>query len=97
MKQYITEDSPEALKARIAKALEQAVNGQCDGSHHKAWAIDQMVGALLGCEDVIYESHSGLQLNGRCPSVEYVMFVEDFEQEDPETGEKWGEWDYGIE
>ena len=35
---------------RIKKALEFADWGQADGAHHKAWAIDQMVRALLGDE-----------------------------------------------
>lgn len=35
--------------SRVAKALELARKyGQIDGGHHKAWAIDQMVRALLG-------------------------------------------------
>lgn len=35
---------------RIAWALECARRyGQTDGAHHKAWVIDQMVRALLGC------------------------------------------------
>ena len=34
---------------RISKALEIAFQySQIDGEHHKAWAIDQMVRALLG-------------------------------------------------
>lgn len=36
-------------KERIELALEIAASyGQIDGSHHKAWVIDQMVRALTG-------------------------------------------------
>ena len=39
----------EELKKRIDKALEIAFEfGQIDGSHHKAWVIDQIVRELLG-------------------------------------------------
>lgn len=41
---------PQALEARIAKALEFASEyGTIDGAHHKMWVIDQMVRALTGC------------------------------------------------
>ena len=36
-------------KERIAKALEVVEFGALDGSHHKMWAIDQMVRVLTGC------------------------------------------------
>lgn len=36
---------------KIKDALEIAVrSGQCNGAHHKAWAIDQMVRVLTGCQ-----------------------------------------------
>lgn len=36
------------MNSRIEKALEVAESySQIDGSHHKAWVIDQMVRALL--------------------------------------------------
>lgn len=39
----------EILKQRIDKALKIAFEySQIDGSHHKAWVIDQMVRELLG-------------------------------------------------
>jgi len=38
------------LKQRVELALEYALRfGGADGSHHKAWVIDQMVRALTGC------------------------------------------------
>ena len=40
------------MKERIDKALELAWQyGQIDGSHHRVWAIDQMVRALIGNEE----------------------------------------------
>lgn len=53
---YVTENDPEILRQRIEKALSWARDGQIDGGHHKAWSIDQMVRALLGCEEVTYEA-----------------------------------------
>ena len=46
----------------IDEALEIAVNyGGIDGSHHKAWVIDQMVRALLGddYEEFVVEARKG--------------------------------------
>lgn len=97
---YITENNPETLRKRIEKALTLAYNGQCDGAHHKAWSIDQMVRALLGCELVTYDA---MMLNGQgyirqeqAPNEAYLKFVEEFEQPDLETGEKIYEWEQGI-
>lgn len=40
-----------AFKKRIENALEfLSLWGQVEGDHHKAWAIDQVVRALCGCE-----------------------------------------------
>lgn len=37
------------LESRVQKALEVAAEySQFDGSHHKSWAIDQMVRVLTG-------------------------------------------------
>lgn len=33
---------------RIEAALDIALDGQIDGSHHKTWVIDQIVRALTG-------------------------------------------------
>ncbi len=42
----------EEKEERIQKALKIAWSyGQIDGSHHKAWVIDQMVRALCGSEE----------------------------------------------
>jgi len=39
------------LEQTIAEALELALTcGQVDGSHHKAWVIDQMVRILTGSD-----------------------------------------------
>ena len=41
---------------RIAAALVIAMRyGQTDGSHHKAWVIDQMVRSLLGTSETYME------------------------------------------
>jgi hypothetical protein len=41
---------PAKMRKAITKALQIARDsGQVDGSHHKAWVIDQMVRALTGC------------------------------------------------
>ena len=40
------------MEERIGLALSLAYRyGQIDGSHHKAWVIDQMVKALCGSEE----------------------------------------------
>lgn len=40
------------MEERIKRALEIAWSyGQIDGSHHKAWVIDQMVRVLCGTEE----------------------------------------------
>ena len=45
----------EELRGRVKRALETAWHaGQMDGSHHKAWVIDQMVHHLL---DVGYDAY----------------------------------------
>ncbi len=98
---YVTENDPEDLRKRIEKALSFAREGQIDGAHHKAWSIDQMVRVLLGCELVTYDA---MMLNGQgyirqeqAPNEAYVQYIDDFEEPDPETGEKVYEWEYGIE
>lgn len=47
---------------RVLKAVCLAIRyGQIDGSHHKAWVIDQMVRVLLSdrYDDVIAEAKAG--------------------------------------
>ena len=52
---------------RIEKALEIAWRySQIDGSHHKAWAIDQMVRALLDAD---------------CVGSEYPKWVREYEND----------------
>jgi len=74
--------------------------GTGDGSHHKQHDLDQVLRALTGCT---YELEKKALLNGYVytvnvlsPNEEYTRLVEEFEGTDPETGEKWGEWDIGI-
>ena len=100
---YTVETNEEVLNtfvARIKEALEHAKNGQCDGGHHKAYYIDQITRALLGCGLV---SVTAAGYNGKKYTYEtleanetYKTFVVDYEEADPETGEKTYEWDVGI-
>jgi len=98
---YIKETNPEVLQERMAKALSYARGGQCDGAHHKAWSIDQIVRALLGCEEVTHEARmyngQGYIRTEQAASRDYVEFIDEFEEPDPETGEKVYEWELGVE
>jgi hypothetical protein len=73
----------EELIKRIEKAIKFAESGQADGAHHKDWAIDQMVRALLGCETKgkIYKDGWGTpytaSIQGESP--EYKEFVKQYE------------------
>lgn len=72
---------------RIQRALDVAVQyGQFDGSHHKAWAIDQMVRALTGSSTVGDPT--------RIDSEEYTQLIAD--AKDGEDGPDSYEWDEGI-
>ena len=80
--------------ARIAKALEYAGRyGTIDGSHHKAWVIDQMVRALTGCPAVtrhdvdVHDTEYTYKSQGE--SREYREWVS-------EAIAAYGEWDDGI-
>lgn len=74
--------SSEILKQRIDKALEIAFEfGQIDGSHHKAWVIDQMVRELLG--DDYKKKIEKYMFDGQDP-VEAVQ------------NENYFKWDIGI-
>lgn len=43
------QDYSKDIQSRIGRAIEVACRfGQIDGSHHKAWVIDQMVRELTG-------------------------------------------------
>lgn len=76
------EQRPTGRAERIARALEIAVSySGIDGSHHKTWAIDQMVRALTGCPE-----------GGE--SDEYKQLVA--EACDGEDGPETYEWDTGI-
>lgn len=54
--------NPRDMSNRIHKAIELAVQyGGIDGSHHKAWVIDQMVRILAGddYERIVAEAKDG--------------------------------------
>lgn len=81
----------------IKRALYIAENyGQGDGAHHKAWAIDQMVRALLNCplEEVEYKLPSSSDPNRvysatkQGESKEYIEFIKEYEQDGVYTWEK---------
>lgn len=89
------------LKKRIALALEHSMSGQCDGGHHKAYSIDQIVRALTGCpmvdqtatnvrgEDYTYRTQG--------ESEEYQEFIKEYQGEFDEKEEMYEyEWDVGI-
>lgn len=84
---------------RIAAALAVAYDcGQVDGSHHKAWVIDQMVRALTDCPDVVKE---GVDSRGATysytvqgESEEYQHWVKTYRN--GEDGPDTYEWDEGI-
>lgn len=85
--------------AKISKALAIAFqSGGCDGAHHKAWVIDQMVRALTGCpvvgrtaKDCRGEPYT---FGAQGESAEYLAWVA--EQRDGENGPETYEWDEGI-
>lgn len=73
--------------------------GQVDGSHHKTWAIDQVVRVLKGTPVIIKEARwddgkKEFRINLGEPSQAYLDYVKDYEGED-EDGEKEYEWDTG--
>lgn len=91
---------------RIQKALNCAFQySQFDGNHHKAWAIDQIVRALLGCPMI---KKTALDCNKKQysyetqgESQEYLDWVKKFEYEDltlsvDEDREKDYEWNCGT-
>lgn len=89
------------FKRRIDKALELAANyGGIDGSHHKAWVIDQMVRELTGCPTVQRESPFPWADGKRHivdtlgESEEYLEFVR--EAREGEDGPETYDWDTGI-
>lgn len=71
-------------QTRIGNALRIASeDSQTDGAHHKAWAIDQMVRALLGQRPGYDE-----------PTEEYRAWVREYCR--GEDGPDTYEWDEGI-
>jgi hypothetical protein len=86
-------------QARCLHALAIAMEtGGIDGGHHKAWVIDQMVRALLGCPTITVERHDfdghpfRYQILGESP--EYLEWVQMYET--GEDGPGTYEWDRGI-
>ncbi len=89
-------DTPEQ---RIAKALAFAVrHGGHDGSHHKAWVIDQMVRALTGCpveqRSAVDARRQPYTYDAQGESEEYLGLVAD--ACDGDDGPETYEWDVGI-
>lgn len=86
------------LRLVIEKALEFAINGQVDGGHHKAWAIDQIVRALTGCPMVWRQATSWdgkpYEYEAQGESDEYKRFVADARA--GEDGAETYSWDEGI-
>lgn len=79
---------------RIAAAIGYAVQyGGIDGSHHKAWVIDQMVRALTGCPKET-RTLGGFSYDVQGESDEYKKLVADAcaGEDGPETYD----WDVGI-
>ena len=80
-------------KERIEKALEFAKDGAYDGSHHKMWAIDQMVRSLTGCPIVEKDGidHKGRKytFKGMGESQEYLDWIKNYEngEDGPNTYE----------
>lgn len=85
-------------KLRIERALEEAYGNGHDGSHHKTYAIDQMVRALTGCPMVEEEAkdYEGdlytFKTMGK--SQEYLEWVKQYQN--GKDGPLSYEWDTGI-
>lgn len=99
----------EKLQNSKAKALDLATSyGQIDGSHHKAWTIDQMVRALTNCPLVEVKlvdiKGASFTYEKQAESEEYKALVKQYEYGYPleiQNGEVDGEeqqyvWDQGI-
>ena len=84
---------------RITEALTYAHKyASIDGSHHKAWVIDQMVRALTGCPVVQVQATDSKGHQFTYPAQdkgpEYVEFIRS--HNDGEDGPDTYEWDEGI-
>lgn len=85
----------ERIEAAIALAVEY---GGIDGSHHKAWVIDQMVRALCGCHA---KTVGGKRTNGEEWSFTSYLTNDQYEKlvaiaKHGEDGPDTYEWDEGI-
>lgn len=84
---------------RIKEALDVLIRyGGTDGSHHKAWTIDQAVRCLTGCPR---ENKTAIDCHGKeynysplGKSQEYIDLIK--ETCDGEDGPNTYEWDEGI-
>jgi hypothetical protein len=91
-------DPMEAYADRLTLALEFAKDGQVDGEHHKAWAIDQMVRALTGCpmveETAVSAQGQRYTYQTQGESEEYQRFIAEYKagEDGPDT---YG-WEEGI-
>jgi len=90
----LNEESQEVLVERISRALKYSKKGQCFNEHHKEWAIDQMVRALLGCkmEQKTYKDGWGTPyvLHSQGTSDDYEKFVKSVKSDNYD-------WNTGIE
>jgi hypothetical protein len=86
------------LEDRITLALEYAKDGQNDGGHHKAWAIDQMVRALTGCPQVTLTAVDAqgqtYTYPGQGESEQYRRFIAAYKA--GEDGPDTYSWEEGI-
>jgi len=95
----VVEHALEDRNERIGRALAIAVRyGGFDGDHHKAWALDQIVRALLGCP---LETKEGADSRGtkynyetQVANAEYVELVR--QACDGEDGPDTYSWDEGV-
>jgi hypothetical protein len=74
---------------RNLNALDMALCGGFDGSHHKQWVIDQMIRALTGGPNIGTENDPEYG-----ESTEYLEWVKTFC--DGDDGPNTYEWDTGI-
>ena len=87
------------LESRIAAALDVAARyGQIDGSHHKAWCIEQIVRHLTGCPA---ETREAVDCNGKPYTYEALGESEEYQKLiaeacEGEDGPDTYSWDTGC-
>lgn len=102
LKKFLTKNEEGALEA-LGLAYSY---GQIDGSHHKAWTIDQMVRALTGDNYEAFVNSYRFDTDEEAPEIETAEDVESLEEgeestpsddeEDLEEREELYTWDVGI-